>query len=161
MIAIIAIVRMTIPRLPRVWRVDSEMPLRAATEVRSSVHIAHDLTIAQDDETFRKTLIIGIVRNEKYRHAQFVVHSRECRHHPFARFRIEVARRLISEEHRWSIDQRAGNRNTLLLSAREFRRSTAGAILEIKHREQFPGLQPSLSQGSADMSEAGRRSLRP
>jgi len=128
------------------------MPLRAATEVRSSVHIAHDLTIAQDDETFRKTLIIESCETK----STVTPSSSFIRVSAVITFRSIPYRGCPSAHQRrapWSIDQRAGNRNTLLLSAREFRRSMAGAILEIKHREQFPGLQPSLSQGSADMSE--------
>ena len=65
--------------------------------------------------------------------------------------RIEIAGRLISEEHLGLVGDGTGNRDALLLAARELRRAMVPALLEAERLQKLPrpllGLLPASSRG--------------
>ena len=67
--------------------------------------------------------------------ADFVVDAAELDHHTIAEVRIERAERLVEQEQRGSRDQRAGERDPLLLAARDLADLSAAEAGEADQRQ--------------------------
>ena len=92
--------------------------------------------------------MIEVVAHEGDRHAQLAVRAGQRFHDEVARGAVEVTGRLVGEEHRGPVDQRAGDGHPLLLAAREFRREVPGTIGEVEQGEQGAGALPALATGA-------------
>src|SRR5688572_18291144 len=65
-------------------------------------------------------------------------------HHGFRAFRIEVSGGFVSQEKLWLPHDRTGNRDALLLPARELRRIVPGAMIHFDPRKGgFDGFPPA------------------
>src|SRR5919201_6764846 len=101
---------------------------RAAPVYHRSV--APDETVAERDGTRGVLRDIGLVRDEHDRDAALDVQPLEDAHHLDARPRIQIASRLVGEQQRRVVHQRARNRNALLLAAGELIRMMVHAVGE-------------------------------
>src|SRR5690349_22406552 len=62
---------------------------------------------------------------------------------------VEIADRLVGENERRIVDKRPGNRDTLLLSAAQFRRPVSPSITKTDSVEEFqgaPGIRPPFRE---------------
>ena len=80
--------------------------------------------------------VARIVRDHADRRA-VGVQLRQQRHHLLAVLRVEVTRRLVREQDRRAADERARNRDALLLTARELRRIVVQAMRHAHALERF------------------------
>ena len=86
--------------------------------------------------------------------------SRSRREHLAAGLRVEVAGRLVGEQHRRLADQRAGDGDALLLAAGELRRTVvetvgeADGVDELSSKNSRSGLRPAIVSGSRMFSSA-------
>ncbi len=65
--------------------------------------------------------------------------SRRSRRIPFDLNVIEVGGGLVRQEQRWIVDERAGDRHPLLLSAGQLGGAMVGALLQPDAGEEFVG----------------------
>src|SRR5712692_6486991 len=85
-------------------------PLALVADDRAVVEVDHPPAQRVDD--------LGVVRRHDERRAE-LLHAREELDDLPARDRVEVAGRLVRDEYARAVDERAGDRDTLLLTARE------------------------------------------
>src|SRR5690606_22265636 len=79
---------------------------------------------------------VGVVRDEHERRAALAVQLLEQLDDRFAGRRVEVARRLVGEQDSRLVDERAGERDALLLAARKLRRIVVEPVGEPDAGEQ-------------------------
>src|SRR5215471_15296242 len=81
--------------------------------------IPPDTSVAELDNPIRILSDIGLVRHDNDRQITLVVQPLEDFHHLDRRPRVERSRRLVRQDQRRIVDQRARKRDALLLSAGE------------------------------------------
>jgi len=92
----------------------------------------------------------GVVGDDDHRRAQVGVRRSECCEHLLAGCRVEFTRRLIGEQHFGGVRQGNGNRDALLLAARELSGSPLRLLREPESVEQFHGSVGAPVGGGAD-----------
>src|SRR6202042_1459974 len=80
--------------------------------------IGDDLAVAEANDPAGVVRDLALVRDQDDRPA-LVAEALEDRQHLPGRCRVEIARGLVGEDQRWVGHQRAGDRHTLLLAARQ------------------------------------------
>ena len=80
---------------------------------------------------------IGIVGGDQGRHAGLADQRQELAEHRVGGRRIEVAGRLVSQEHARRIGHSARGLHALLLAARQPAGPVVGAVLEVDHRQKI------------------------
>ena len=112
---------------------------------------------------------VALVRDEQHRDAALAVQPLEDAHDLDAGARVEVAGRLVGQQDRRLRHERAGDRDALLLPARELVRVVIGAVgqpdrRQALHRQLAPlgraSLPPPYSSGSSTLSSAVVRESR-
>lgn len=101
--------------------------------------------MAQDEATVGARGEIKIVRNKEQGGVLLAANIDDELHNRFARALVEVARRLVCENQRRAIDERARDGNALAFAAGKFRRQVRHAIGEPDTREQFLRLRAGLA----------------
>ena len=96
-----------------------------------------DATSAKADLAIGTRRELGIVRCDDQGEAAFGTHFVEEIEERLRRVRIETAGRLIGEEDSRTVDERAGERNALLLAGRELRRTVEGPIAQADPLEEW------------------------
>src|SRR5690554_8047034 len=85
--------------------------------------LAFDLAIAHADDAREARGELAAMGDDDKGRLISLVDLEEEIVHPLARHRVEVARGLVGEDHVWTHDQRSRERDPLLLTPRELRRS--------------------------------------
>src|SRR3954452_6670049 len=92
----------------------------AADSVDAAVLVANDVpTVEFHDPATHRVNDVVVVRGHDDRRARAVDPLQQT-HDALAGVRIEVARRLVGEQHERAVDERPGDRDPLLLAAGEF-----------------------------------------
>ena len=71
---------------------------------------------------------VGIVRDQQHGRAAFLTDLPQGIQHQLARLGVEVAGRFVGEDQRRVVRQRTGNRDTLLLAARQLGRTVVHPV---------------------------------
>src|SRR5438094_6990969 len=109
--------------------------------------IAADKTVAECDDARRVLGDVGLVRHERDADAALDVQLLKDAHHLDAGARVEVAGRLVGEQQRRVVHQRAGDGDALLLPTRELIRMVIDAIAEADGLERLRRALPPLGRG--------------
>ncbi|MBA2297469.1 MAG: ATP-binding cassette domain-containing protein [Actinobacteria bacterium] len=116
--------------------------------------VADDLAVGEEEDPVCDRGRAGLVRDHDRRLAVLVDGVAHQREDLAAGGRVEVARRLVGEEHRRTRDERARDGDALLLAARELGWAMAPAIGEPGRVEQL--LEPlALDPGTGDREREG------
>src|SRR5436190_12538763 len=99
--------------------------------------IAADETVAECDDARRVLGNVGLVRHEHDADAALDVQLLKDAHHLDAGARIEVAGRLVGEQQRRVVHERARDGDALLLPARELIRMMVDAVAEADRRQRL------------------------
>ena len=100
---------------------------------------------------------VGLVRDQHDGQPALVVQPLEDPHHLDARARVEVAGRLVGEQQRRVVDQRAGDGDALLLAARQLVRMVIEPLAEADRLERRGGALAALL--GADAAPVEQRQL--
>ena len=92
--------------------------------------LTHDLAVGEEEHAVRHGRRACVVRHHDDRLAVLVDRAAEELEDLPARGRVEVAGRLVREQHRRLRDERAGNRDALLLPAGELGRAVRQPVAE-------------------------------
>src|SRR4051794_20094579 len=103
--------------------------LRAAELGRERAHLEDAIAAGSE---------IGIVRNDYRRQSARDVTAAHQVEHALARFEVEVSGRLVGEKKHRIGEQRARDRDALLLATAELVREVGGARVEAELAEQLP-----------------------
>ena len=93
----------------------------------------------------RSRLWVAITRGD----ARLAHQLQELLEHALGGRRIEIAGRLVGEQHFGPVGDGAGNRHALLLAAGELRRAVIPALAEAERLEQLLGALLGLARASA------------
>ncbi len=96
----------------------------------------------------RERLLL-VVRDVDERDADRLLDVLELDLHLLAQLEVERAERLVQQQHAGPVDERAGERDALALSARELARLAAGERVEPHERERLDGALAPLGLGDA------------
>src|SRR5579883_195413 len=126
----------------------------------ASEDIRADLPVAERDFTIGVSghgVVVGYDKDG----AALAAQAREQGHNLRACSTIQITRRLIRQNQRRIIDERAGNRNALLLATRELVAEMTGAVLQadsLKQLESAPAADTaaSINHGELDVFTGGR-----
>ena len=99
--------------------------------------VARDQTVGQEEHPVRDRGGAGIVRDHDDRLAELVRRPPQEREDVRARLRVEVAGRLVGEDHGGLGQQRTRDRNTLLLAAGELGRPVRSPVHQADGLEQL------------------------
>ena len=104
----------------------------------------------------------GVVRDDDGGGAELGVDARERLEHDDAGGDVERAGRLVAQQHRRALGDGAGDRDALLLAARELRREVIEPVLEMDQRSASRGVIgcSEISVTSATFSSAVRLGIR-
>ena len=134
-------------------RVHAELVRRPAARAPA---IRDDLTVAERHDARAVLGDVHLVRDQHHGDAALLVQALEDPHHFDAGPRVEVPGRLVREQDRRVVDQRAGDRDALLLSARQLVRMVVGPVAEpdqIEHLDRalvtFSGLHARCRRRAA------------
>jgi hypothetical protein len=100
--------------------------------------VRHNLAVAEADDALGMLGNIGLVRHQHNR-APFAVEPLEDCHNLLAGAGVEVARRLVRQNQHGVGDDGAGNRDALLLPARQFVRLVVDALRQPDHLQRAFG----------------------
>src|SRR5512146_3192973 len=100
--------------------------------------VAADLAVAEDDDSFCELRNVGFVCHQHDRQP-LIVEVLEYLHHLDGRAAVQVPCRLVSEQDRWFVDQGAGDRHALLLSARKLGGVVTHTVAKTDHLQRFCG----------------------
>ena len=101
--------------------------------------VGDDAAVTEADEPRAVLGDVHLVRDEEHRDAALLVQALEDAHDLDARARVEVAGRLVGEQNRRLVDERARDRDALLLTAGELVRHVVIARAQahrVEHRER-------------------------
>src|SRR5690606_35943155 len=98
--------------------------------------LAH-VPVRERDHAVRDIRNRRVVRDQERRRVHRLVDVLERLEHPYARRAVERAGRLVAEQDRRTLRDRARDRDALLLAARELRREMIEAVLEPDERERL------------------------
>src|SRR3954452_13387914 len=87
-----------------------------------------DPAVARPDDAITCVSDLGVVRHEDERLAVLPVEPTQGREHVRGALGIKVSRRLVRKDEAWLVYQGSGQRDALLLAARELRRPVAAAV---------------------------------
>ena len=134
---------------------------RVATRV-----VRDDLAVAARDDARSVLRDVVLVRDHQHRDAALEVQPLEDPHHLDAGARVEVAGRLVGEQDRRVGDERARDRDALLLTAGQLIRVMIGALAEADRRRALPSracavptafiFAAAVEQRQLDVVERGR-----
>ena len=108
-----------------------------------------DAAVAQRDRFVGQRRQLGIVRDEHERAAALAVDGHEQIDHLPAGGAVEIAGRLVGEQDRRIVRERARDRDALLLAARELRRIVMAAIGRARRPRAAPARAPRASGAPA------------
>ena len=126
------------------------LPARDGGRLRD---VGDDLPVAHGDDARGEAGDVRLVRHEDHRHPALAVQALEERDDLEARRGVEVAGRLVGEEQRRAPDERARDRDALLLAARELARQVALAVAEPDLAERGARALALLGRGDAPVDE--------
>src|SRR5258708_2232869 len=107
---------------------------------RACAFVADDGAVVEvDDAPAERVDDLGVVRRHDERRAE-LLHAREELDDLPARDRVEVARRLVGDEHPRTVDEGTRDRDTLLLATGELAREVPAAVGQPDERERALGL---------------------
>ena len=117
-------------------------------------HLAHDLAVGEEQHAVRPRCRTRIVRDHDDRLAVLVDRAAQELEDLGSRLRVEVPGRLVREEDRRLRDERACDRDPLLLAARELGRAMREPVAETDVRDDL--VEPAVS-GFSPAIVSGRR----
>ena len=127
---------------------------RSCRRFRSA--FGNQLAVGEEDKPLREALGQStLVRDHDDGHAQREAHVANEVEDVFAGAAVEVAGRLVGQQYRRAIGERAGQRNTLLLAARELRRTMVETLAQADALQRFADALRAL--GAIDFGEAHRQ----
>ena len=104
-----------------------------------------DAAIAEPHRAAEVVEQLGLVGHHQYGHAAIGVHGGEELHDLVGRAGVQVAGGLVGQEHIRLVDQRPGDRDTLLLTAGELIGAVVGAIGESDRLQGRQGAGSALA----------------
>ena len=110
---------------------------------------ADDPAVTEADQPRAVFRDVHLVRDEEHGDAALVVQPLEDAHDLDAGARVEVAGRLVGEDDRRLVDQRARDRDALLLAARQLVRDVVIALAEADGVER--GQRALVTLGGLDL----------
>ncbi|MDF2697656.1 MAG: uncharacterized protein K0S65_6039 [Labilithrix sp.] len=116
-------------------------------------HVAHHAAVTERDHARGARRDVVLVGDEHDRDPAIAVQPLQEGKDLEARPRIEIARRLVGEEHRRPSDERARDRDALLLTAGELIRCMMHAIREPHGRQRLERLLAPLAHRDAAIDE--------
>src|SRR5579862_2227814 len=124
-------------------RVRSVIDLRRSAEATATSLRADDDAVADRDDPACPPRQLTIVRDVQHR-LTLVIQTLEQLEHLAGRDRVEVAGRLVTDDQLRITGQRAGDRDTLLLTTRELRRQMIGLIAQADELQVMAGARKPL-----------------
>ena len=130
-------------------------PTKSATKLRSRALVdiggrldLDDLAVIEDGDAIghrqRLALVVG---DEDEGDAELFLQRLQLFLHLLSELEIERAERLVEQQHLGSVDQRAGERHALALTAGELRRTAILISGELDHGERVSRFRFALSPG--------------
>ena len=110
-----------------------EHVLRERVDRLRQAALDHVAAVHHHDVVGDRQRLVLVVRDEHGGDAEPLLHRADLVAHPAAQTLVEVAQRLVEQQHLRLADQRPGQRDPLLLAAGERRRRAVGEIGEADH----------------------------
>ena len=127
--------------------VGDETRPREAVDLRRLVELLHAAVVHHRDPVRQRERLGLVVRHVDERDADLLLHVDELDLHLLAQLGVERRQRLVEQQHRRMRDERAGDRDALLLAARELVRIALAEAREPHVLERLGDLARRSSAG--------------